>query len=173
MDHIASITNLDPISVRLSNLNPQYISHIPPMIEDVKQNSDLMTRKKAVEDFNKVTSFENFSIIYLVSKFHNFFFQFQKKANRWKKRGISIVAMTYGLSVFMPFHVIMSVFMYDGSVAITHGGIEMGQGLNTKVHFSFFEIPALLITFIVVLFLCSVFKRSHKLLLLLWVQMSA
>jgi xanthine dehydrogenase molybdopterin-binding subunit B len=58
------------------------------------------------------------------------------QANRWKKRGISVVPMRYDHSFTgygLKFHCLLSVFAGDGTVAVTVGGIEMGQGLNTKV----------------------------------------
>lgn len=56
MDHIAAVTNLDPVAVRMTNLSPTFSSSIPPMINDVTQNSDLVNRKKQVETFNAVST---------------------------------------------------------------------------------------------------------------------
>ncbi len=57
------------------------------------------------------------------------------KANRWRKRGISLVPLKYGITwENSRFTAYVAIFRKDGTVSITHGGIEMGQGINTKVY---------------------------------------
>eukprot|EP00117_Sycon_ciliatum_P018048 scpid9031/ scgid2472/ Xanthine dehydrogenase/oxidase; Xanthine dehydrogenase; Xanthine oxidase; Xanthine oxidoreductase len=59
------------------------------------------------------------------------------KANRWKKRGVAVVPTKYGVG-FVPVPessqgAAFIVVYVDGSVLLTHGGVEMGQGLHTKM----------------------------------------
>ena len=81
------------------------------MVAEIKTSSDYAARVTAVQEFNA--------------------------ANKWKKRGISVVPMRYGhnLALFggMKYNCLISVFAADGTVSVSHSGIEMGQGLNTKV----------------------------------------
>lgn len=44
-----------------------------------------------------------------------------------------MVPMKYPLFNFGSWPVIVAVYQSDGSVSVAHGGIEMGQGINTKV----------------------------------------
>jgi len=77
--------------------------------EEVQISSDFKARREAVEHFNQ--------------------------QNRWKKRGISIVNVSYVIGFPMLFlnqgAALVHIYL-DGSVLVTHGGIEMGQGLLTK-----------------------------------------
>lgn len=41
--------------------------------------------------------------------------------------------MKFHVEYFGSLHALVSIYHRDGSVSITVGGIEMGQGLNTKV----------------------------------------
>lgn len=59
------------------------------------------------------------------------------RANKFKKRGIAVTAVKYGIA-FTPALCLNRasalVLCYtDGSVRISHGGVEMGQGLHTKM----------------------------------------
>ncbi|KAF9598089.1 hypothetical protein IFM89_024434 [Coptis chinensis] len=56
--------------------------------------------------------------------------------NRWKKRGVAMVPTKFGISFTLKFMnqagALVQVYT-DGTVLVTHGGVEMGQGLHTKV----------------------------------------
>ncbi|ELK14106.1 Xanthine dehydrogenase/oxidase [Pteropus alecto] len=58
------------------------------------------------------------------------------KENCWKKRGLCIIPTKFGISFTIPFlnqaGALIHVYT-DGSVLLTHGGIEIGQGLHTKM----------------------------------------
>ncbi|KAF7824255.1 xanthine dehydrogenase 1-like [Senna tora] len=56
--------------------------------------------------------------------------------NRWIKRGIAMVPTKFGISfttkLMNQAGALVHVYT-DGTVLVTHGGVEMGQGLHTKV----------------------------------------
>jgi xanthine dehydrogenase/oxidase len=58
-------------------------------------------------------------------------------ANRWKKRGIAMIPLKYGAQYEVPAlnygSSLASVYAGDGSVVVQCGGVEVGQGLQTKV----------------------------------------
>lgn len=60
------------------------------------------------------------------------------KNHRWRKRGISMVPLKYGIGFKqMPALNTSTALVHinkdDGAVTVVHGGVEMGQGLNTKL----------------------------------------
>lgn len=61
--------------------------------------------------------------------------QFNKQ-NRWKKRGVAMIPTKFGIAFTLKFMnqagALVQVYT-DGTVLVTHGGVEMGQGLHTKV----------------------------------------
>ncbi|XP_063625275.1 xanthine dehydrogenase/oxidase-like [Cydia splendana] len=105
LERVAYEMSLDPLTVRLVNLNLTDIELIE-MVEKVKHDADYAKRRAAVDKFNK--------------------------ENRWKKKGLRWSLLKWAPFYGQYFDVTMSVYNDDGTVSITHGGIEMGQGLNTK-----------------------------------------
>uniref|UniRef100_A0A667YLH0 Xanthine dehydrogenase/oxidase n=1 Tax=Myripristis murdjan TaxID=586833 RepID=A0A667YLH0_9TELE len=62
--------------------------------------------------------------------------QLYNRQNRWTKRGVAVVPTKFGISftaVFLNQAGALVHIYTDGSVLLTHGGTEMGQGLHTKM----------------------------------------
>lgn len=58
------------------------------------------------------------------------------RQNRYRKRGIGVVPTKFGIaftSLFLNQAGALVLVYADGSVLLSHGGTEMGQGLHTKM----------------------------------------
>ncbi|XP_045773786.1 xanthine dehydrogenase 1-like [Maniola jurtina] len=106
LERISYELNLDPFDVRLTNLDTVSHHDLQEMAETIKNNSQYVERKAAVEKFNS--------------------------ENRWKKRGLRPSFLRYTPLGYQYLNMNMSVYNDDGTVAISHAGIEMGQGINTR-----------------------------------------
>nr|CAH7725832.1 unnamed protein product [Callosobruchus chinensis] len=106
-DHIAYEINVDPTQVRLANTDRTRHAKIMDYWKDLETWANIPARKQAIEQFNQ--------------------------QNRWRKRGMSIVPMAWILEFSGNFSVLVSIVHGDGGIMVSHGGIEMGQGINTKV----------------------------------------
>lgn len=53
--------------------------------------------------------------------------------NRWKKRAIAAVPMRWPAQYNGTIPAFVTIYHWDGTVAVSHGGVECGQGINTKV----------------------------------------
>lgn len=81
---------------------------IPQLWEQAKTKSCFETRKAKIESYNA--------------------------ENRWRKRGISLVPVKYNMEeAGYALGALVSIYAADGSVEVVHGGVEIGQGINTKV----------------------------------------
>lgn len=106
MEQISYEIDRDPVEVRLNNLDPQY-NDVADVVQTLLRDGEYNKRKEEVEKFNR--------------------------QNRWKKRGLRIAMMSWPAPVLIDYHVLLTVFHGDATVVVKHGGIEMGQGINTKV----------------------------------------
>ncbi len=122
MDDIARHLGKDPLDIRKINLYGsdkrnethyhQTVEHnnLSEIIESLEESSDYQARRKAVTQFNATNSI--------------------------LKKGIALTPVKFGIS-FTVQHLNQAgalVHIYtDGTIHLSHGGSEMGQGLNTKV----------------------------------------
>ena len=125
IDEIAHYLKQDPVYIRQSNFfaeqpgsgrdHMHYGAQVrdnvaPQIVNELLESSDYFKRKASVQAFNA--------------------------QNKVIKKGIALTPLMFGIS-FNAVHFNQAgalVYIYmDGTVAITHGGTEMGQGLYTKV----------------------------------------
>ena len=119
IEHISHSLNLPPEEVREKNLfryedtthyGQQVKVHMDQLWEHVMNTSEFAERRKEIDEFNA--------------------------KNTHRKRGISVVPTKFGLSFTATFlnQGAALVHIYtDGTVLVSHGGVEMGQGLHTKM----------------------------------------
>ncbi|XP_043246690.1 abscisic-aldehyde oxidase-like [Amphibalanus amphitrite] len=119
MRHIAHELNMDPWDVKKVNfalgsgatppppLTPNDEKVFSMMIKEMFEKGDIDARKADIRTFNK--------------------------ANRWRKRSLALVPISYHINLAFRYPALVSIYDKDGSVAVSHGGVEMGQGINTKV----------------------------------------
>lgn len=118
MEHVAKELVMDPTAIRTLNLynqgqttpvgNALKYCNIRQIVTDFMKSSSITDRQASIQTFNQ--------------------------ANRWKKKGLSIVPMKFALSYTgAHYNAIVNIYAGDGSISIAHGGVESGQGINTKV----------------------------------------
>ena len=56
MEHISRVTNVDPVKVRLENLNPQDENTVKSMVDEIMKTSNFENRRKAIDIFNRVNN---------------------------------------------------------------------------------------------------------------------
>uniref|UniRef100_A0A8C5QJ37 aldehyde oxidase n=1 Tax=Leptobrachium leishanense TaxID=445787 RepID=A0A8C5QJ37_9ANUR len=120
MSEIAVKCGLPPEKVREINLHRDITTtHFKQEVDartlimcwnECLEKSSFQSRRQDIEEFNK--------------------------SSYWKKKGMAIIPMKFPIGSFAKFfgQAAALVHIYkDGSVLVTHGGVEMGQGVHTKI----------------------------------------
>ena len=120
LEHLAHITGIDKVTLRHQNFYKigdkthfgQTITdfYVDKLWKEILDKADLNNRRASVSSFNK--------------------------NNKWKKRGMAIIPTKFGINFTAKFMnqggALVHVYT-DGTVLVSHGGTEMGQGLHTKM----------------------------------------
>lgn len=122
MDHIAEELNADPIEVRMANYRRED-NDLPKLVPMFLERINYKERLNNVKEFNHL--------------------------NRWKKRGLRMNNMAFPTAYIGNYGALVSVYHGDGSVIVNVGGVEMGQGIFTKmaqVAAAQFDVPVETVT---------------------------
>lgn len=65
---------------------------------------------------------------------HFFILDERLQANQWKKKGLAMTPVKYAMQWKTCDFTAFTAIYKDGTVAVSVGGVEMGQGLYTKVY---------------------------------------
>ncbi|WP_295893617.1 xanthine dehydrogenase molybdopterin binding subunit [uncultured Vibrio sp.] len=122
MDEIARYLKKDPLEVRKANYygeegrdTTHYYQKVednflPEITEQLEKSSDYHARRKEIAEFNKTSPI--------------------------LKKGLALTPVKFGISFTATFLNQAGALIHiytDGSIHLSHGGTEMGQGLNIKV----------------------------------------
>ncbi|XP_017009213.3 uncharacterized protein AOX3 [Drosophila takahashii] len=105
IEHVAFEVQKDPAEVRLANIPAS--NKMSELLPEFLKSREYEQRKQEIESHNA--------------------------KNRWTKRGLGLAVMDYPIFYFGQYPATVAIYHVDGTVVISHGGIEMGQGMNTKV----------------------------------------
>lgn len=120
IDHLALMVKMNVDKMRELNIYRegdrthygQLMDHyfISRAYEEVKSSLNIDETRKKIDDFNA--------------------------KNRWRKRGLCVLPTKFGINFTVKFMnqggALVHIYT-DGTILVSHGGTEMGQGLNTKV----------------------------------------
>lgn len=122
IEDIAYALGKDPLEIRKANFYGTDTDNVTPyhqtvednvihrIIDDLEQSSDYQARRAAIIEFNKTS--------------------------KVLKKGIAMVPVKFGISFTATWHNQAGALVHvyrDGSIHLSHGGTEMGQGLHIKV----------------------------------------
>ncbi|KAI0525010.1 hypothetical protein KFK09_004400 [Dendrobium nobile] len=120
IQHVAMELQRSPEEIREINFHPEgHILHYGQQVQNSTLNL-VWDELKAACDFPKVREVVN---------------QFNLHS-RWRKRGVAMIPTKFGISFTTKFMNQAGALVHvytDGTVLVTHGGVEMGQGLHTKI----------------------------------------
>lgn len=96
--------SLDPLYERLANIDTEQYGELIKIINNLISISEYKKRRAFVNQYNR--------------------------DNRWKKQGLRFVVLRWSHEGGINLRINLSVYPWDGTVALTHGGIEILQGIN-------------------------------------------